>query len=80
MLASFLRQEFKRNLLTKLAALVAMPVLNRFKRRVDHRRYTGNPPSVSGGDLDQRATGRPMPSPSECHCACLGCRRERRPG
>ncbi|HNL22729.1 MAG TPA: phosphate acyltransferase, partial [Rhodocyclaceae bacterium] len=41
MLASFLRQEFKRNLLTKLAALVAMPVLNRFKRRVDHRRYNG---------------------------------------
>lgn len=41
MLASFLRQEFKRNLLTKLAALVAMPVLNCFKRRVDHRRYNG---------------------------------------
>ncbi len=41
MLASFLRQEFKRNLLTKLAALVALPVLNNFKRRVDHRRYNG---------------------------------------
>jgi glycerol-3-phosphate acyltransferase PlsX len=37
----FIRQEFTRNLLTKLAALVAMPVLKRFKDRVDHRRYNG---------------------------------------
>lgn len=41
MLASFLKQEFKRNLFTKLAALVALPVLNNFKKRVDHRRYNG---------------------------------------
>jgi len=41
MLATFLRQEFSRNLLTKLAALVAVPVLKHFKRRVDHRRYNG---------------------------------------
>jgi glycerol-3-phosphate acyltransferase PlsX len=41
MLAGFIRQEFSRNLLTKLAALVALPVLNRFKKRVDHRRYNG---------------------------------------
>ena len=41
MLATFLRQEFSRNLLTKLAALVALPVLKHFKRRVDHRRYNG---------------------------------------
>ncbi|MBS1188957.1 MAG: plsX [Rhodocyclaceae bacterium] len=41
MLAFFLKQEFKRNLLTKLAALVALPVLNNFKKRVDHRRYNG---------------------------------------
>ena len=41
MLATFLRQEFSRDLLTKLAALVAMPVLKHFKRRVDHRRYNG---------------------------------------
>ena len=41
MLATFLRQEFSRNLLTKLAALVAIPVLKHFKRRVDHRRYNG---------------------------------------
>lgn len=41
MLASFLRQEFKRNLLTKIVALMALPVLNAFKKRVDHRRYNG---------------------------------------
>jgi phosphate acyltransferase len=41
MLAEFIRQEFTRNPLTKLAAVVAMPVLKHFKRRVDHRRYNG---------------------------------------
>ena len=41
MLTSFIKQEFKRNALTKLAALAAMPVLNRLKTRVDHRRYNG---------------------------------------
>lgn len=41
LLATFLRQEFGRNLFTKIAALVALPVLNHFKRRVDHRRYNG---------------------------------------
>lgn len=41
MLASFLKQEFSRSPLTKLAALVALPVLKRFKNRVDHRRYNG---------------------------------------
>ncbi|MCE5180477.1 MAG: phosphate acyltransferase PlsX [Betaproteobacteria bacterium] len=41
MLSTFLRQEFKRNLLTKLAALIAYPVLNAFKKRLDHRRYNG---------------------------------------
>ena len=41
MLGGFLREEFNRNILTKLAGLVAMPVLNSFKRRVDPRRYNG---------------------------------------
>lgn len=41
MLGSFLREEFARNPFTKLAALVALPVLKAFKRRVDHRRYNG---------------------------------------
>lgn len=41
MLASSLRKEFKRNWLTKLAALIAISVLNNFKRQFDHRRYNG---------------------------------------
>ena len=41
MLTTFIKQEFKRNALTKVAALAALPVLNRFKRRVDPRRYNG---------------------------------------
>ncbi len=41
MLSGFIREEFTRNALTKMAALVAMPVLNRFKSRVDPRRYNG---------------------------------------
>lgn len=41
MLATFLRQEFRRNILTRLAALAALPVLRHFKQRVDHRRYNG---------------------------------------
>ena len=41
MIATFLRQEFKRNLLTRLAGVIALPVLNAFKKRVDHRQYNG---------------------------------------
>lgn len=41
MISHYMREEFKRNLLTKLAALVAMPVLNAFKRRIDPRAYNG---------------------------------------
>jgi glycerol-3-phosphate acyltransferase PlsX len=41
MLGGFLREEFGRNVFTKLAGLVAMPVLKAFKRRVDPRRYNG---------------------------------------
>jgi len=41
MLGQMIRREFQRNLLTRLAALVAMPVLNRFRRQVDHRQYNG---------------------------------------
>ena len=41
MLGKFLREEFSHNILTKIAGLVATPVLNRFKKRVDHRRYNG---------------------------------------
>jgi len=41
MLGVYLREEFKRNLFTKLIALIALPIINRFKHRVDHRRYNG---------------------------------------
>jgi glycerol-3-phosphate acyltransferase PlsX len=41
MLGSSLRREFKRNWLTKIAALIAISVLNNFKERFDHRRYNG---------------------------------------
>jgi phosphate acyltransferase len=41
MMSDFIKQEFTRGPLSKLAALVAMPVLNRFKHRVDPRRYNG---------------------------------------
>ena len=41
MLATSLRNEFKRNWLTKLAALIAISVLNNFKKRFDHRLYNG---------------------------------------
>lgn len=39
--ASVIKQEFTRNILTKLVAVVAMPVLSHFKKRMDHRRYNG---------------------------------------
>jgi glycerol-3-phosphate acyltransferase PlsX len=41
MLATYLREEFGRSIFTKLAGAIALPVLNAFKRRVDHRRYNG---------------------------------------
>lgn len=41
MISHFMRQEFKRNILTRLAALIALPVLHAFKKRVDPRVYNG---------------------------------------
>lgn len=41
MISGALREAFGRNLLTKFAALLAMPVLKSFKNRFDHRRYNG---------------------------------------
>jgi glycerol-3-phosphate acyltransferase PlsX len=41
MVSTFLRQEFSRNLLTRLAGLIAMPVLKSFKWRLDPGRYNG---------------------------------------
>jgi glycerol-3-phosphate acyltransferase PlsX len=41
MLSGFIREEFTRGPLSKAIALLAFPVLKRFKQRVDHRRYNG---------------------------------------
>lgn len=41
MIGGFLKEEFSRSILTKLAAIVAYPVLSAFKNRVDYRRYNG---------------------------------------
>jgi glycerol-3-phosphate acyltransferase PlsX len=41
MLSEFVKQEFTRNVFTKLAALIALPVLRHLQKRVDHRRYNG---------------------------------------
>jgi phosphate acyltransferase len=41
MIGQFLREEFSRNWVSKAVALAATPVLNRFKQRLDHRRYNG---------------------------------------
>ena len=41
MMGSFLKKEFTHNWATRLLALAARPLLKRFARRVDHRRYNG---------------------------------------
>ncbi len=41
MIGAMMREEFHRNLLTMAAGLVATPVLQRFRARVDNRRYNG---------------------------------------
>jgi len=41
MISHFMREEFKRSWLNKLIALIAMPVLNAFRKRIDPRVYNG---------------------------------------
>jgi glycerol-3-phosphate acyltransferase PlsX len=41
MVGHFLKQAFSQNVLTRLVALLAMPVLKDFKDRMDHRRHNG---------------------------------------
>ncbi|MFX5680405.1 phosphate acyltransferase, partial [Acinetobacter baumannii] len=41
MMGGFIKAEFKRDWLSRLAGLLALPVLQRFKHRVDHRRFNG---------------------------------------
>jgi len=41
MISHFMKQEFKKNPLTMLAGLVALPVLHSLRKRIDPRRYNG---------------------------------------
>jgi glycerol-3-phosphate acyltransferase PlsX len=41
LMGGFLKEEFKRNWLTKIMALISIPVLKAFKRRLDPRCYNG---------------------------------------
>jgi glycerol-3-phosphate acyltransferase PlsX len=41
MIGGFLKEEFSRNVFTRLAAIAAYPILSAFKNRVDYRRYNG---------------------------------------
>lgn len=41
MIRHFMKQEFQRNVLTRMIAVVAMPVLKSLRRRIDPRRYNG---------------------------------------
>jgi len=41
MLGFYLREEFHRNLFTRVAGLIAKPVLNAFRNRIDPRQYNG---------------------------------------
>lgn len=41
MIGGFLKQEFSRSILTKIAAFITYPVLSAIKNRIDYRRYNG---------------------------------------
>jgi phosphate acyltransferase len=41
MMGDFLKEEYKKNILRKLMALVSLPALNGFRSRLDHRQYNG---------------------------------------
>jgi len=41
MIGGFLKQGFSRNIFTKIAAIIAYPVLSSLKKKMDYRRYNG---------------------------------------
>lgn len=41
MISHYMKQEFKRNLLTLLSGVIALPVLKAFRKRIDPREYNG---------------------------------------
>ena len=62
--ADFIRQEFTRNPFTKLAALVALPVLQALQARASTTGATTAPRCSACAGWCSRATARPTPSPS----------------
>ena len=60
MLGDFLKEEYTRGVFSRLAALVSWPVIRRFRRRVDHRRYNGAaPPGPAGHRREEPRVRRP---------------------
>ncbi len=41
MMGDFLKEEYTRGIFARIAAVISYPVINRFRRRVDSRRYNG---------------------------------------
>lgn len=41
MISHFIRAEFNRNVFTRMAGLIALPVVNAFRNRIDPRKYNG---------------------------------------
>src|SRR5690606_35694336 len=41
MMGDFIKEEYMRGPLARLAAFVSLPVIRAFRRRLDHRRYNG---------------------------------------
>ena len=41
MISYFMKQEFSRNVLTRIVGLITMPVLHAFRKKIDPRRYNG---------------------------------------
>lgn len=41
MISHYMREEFRRNIFTRFAGLIALPVLNAFRKKIDPRNYNG---------------------------------------
>ena len=69
MIVGFLREEFSRSLLRKLSALIALPVLNAMRARMDPRQLQRRQPARIEGASSSRATARPTGTRSDRRCA-----------
>lgn len=41
MISSIMKKEFKKNVFRKFAGMFALPIVNAFRKKIDHRRYNG---------------------------------------